>query len=114
MAQLCALFALICLTLTIIPSCSSFQRVCYLKVNHDNPFDLHQLNATLCTHIIVGFASVINGTIRQNDPRDAEYWRSVVDLKKNHTHLKIMLSVGGGGNGNGFHQVCSNGVSREM
>jgi chitinase len=109
-----ALFVCICFALINISSSFSYQRVCYLKVRHDVPFDPQQINATLCTHIIVGFASVVNGTIQHDDPRDAAYWRQVVGLKQNYTHLKIMLSIGGGGNDKGFHEVCTNGITREV
>jgi chitinase len=85
-----------------------FKRVCYLRVDRRDRIDVSLINGSLCTHIILGFASIVNGTIAPTDQNDIPYYEDVVKLKNNYTNLKIMLSVGGGDNDGGFHQICSN------
>ncbi|CAG2179695.1 unnamed protein product, partial [Oppiella nova] len=86
-----------------------FKRVCYLRADPIQRIDVQSINGSLCTHLILGFAVVINGTIAPHEANDVLYYENVTQLKKNFTDLKVMLSVGGGGmDGSGLHEVCSN------
>lgn len=85
-----------------------FKRICYLRVDESNRIDVSLINSSLCTHIILCFATAQNGTIAPNDQKDLIYYRNVTQLKKKFPELKIMLSVGGGGDDRGFHQICAN------
>jgi hypothetical protein len=95
----------ICLTQT---DCH-FKRVCYLRVDQSQRIDVHLIDGNLCTHIILGFAVVVNGTIGPNRAQDVNYYQNVTQLKHYFPDLKVMLSVGGGGSdGSGFHEMCAN------
>ena len=97
------------LTLLVTQINCHFKRVCYLRVDSSQRIAIETLDANLCTHIILGFAVVINGTIAPQETDDLNYYRNVTQLKKNNTELKIMLSVGGGGaDTTGLHWVSSN------
>jgi chitinase len=104
----------ILLIICLIPEINcDFKRVCYLRVDRRDRIDVSLINGSLCTHIILGFASVVNGTIAPTDQNDLLYYQNVMQLKNNYTNLKIMLSVGGGDNYEGFHQICSNQTNIE-
>ena len=66
----------------------------------------------LCTHIIIGFASVINCTI--NLGKNLSIYEKVVDLKQISPNLKVMVSVGGGDNESSFPKMVSNHESRKL
>src|SRR5690349_3589724 len=86
-----------------------FKRVCYLRVDGGQQIDVNIINTSLCTHIILGFAILNNGTIAPKDPKDLIYYQNVNQLKLFFADLKVMLSVGGGGyDGSSFHKICSN------
>lgn len=71
------------------------KRVCYLQLS---PSVLPEsLDATLCTHIICGFADVINGTLSPGQPEDVAYYGRLTALKHINPSLNVLLSVGGGG-----------------
>lgn len=65
----------------------------------------------LCTHIIIGFASVVNCTLDLGE--DLTIYREMVELKKFEPNLKIMVSVGGADNDSGFPEMVLNHANRK-
>lgn len=91
-----------------------FGRVCYLRVERSQRIDTETIDANLCTHIILGFAVIVNGAVAPQETDDLIYYRNVTRLKKNSPDLKVMLSVGGGGEDTtGLHLVASNQTTIE-
>ncbi|XP_015601593.1 chitinase-3-like protein 2 isoform X2 [Cephus cinctus] len=70
---------------------------CYFTIprnlNTSGELSPSQLDPNLCTHIIVGFASVVNCTLSLGE--NISMYREVVNLKIRKPKLKIMVSVGG-------------------
>ena len=57
------------------------------------------------THIIFSFSNVIDGEMKFRNEVAGEKLRLLVDQKKNHPHLKVMLACGGWGAG-GFSDMA--------
>lgn len=92
---------------------ASFNRVCYLRL--DRPPHITQVEPHLCTHVILGFASVANSSIVPDDlARDHDYYRQAGVFRNEHKSFKLLLSVGGGGNDNGFHQAVASASNRRQ
>ncbi|XP_014223099.1 chitinase-3-like protein 2 isoform X1 [Trichogramma pretiosum] len=72
----------------------------------------NNLDPHLCTHIIIGFASVVNCTL--NIGKNVTPYHQVVALKKIAPTLKVMVSVGGAENDEGFAEMVSNHSNRKM
>ncbi|KAK5638717.1 hypothetical protein RI129_013012 [Pyrocoelia pectoralis] len=96
-------------------SSPSYKLVCYytfpsfgaLPALHPSDIDPH-----LCTHINVGFVTVVNNTISLND-NQSQIIRSVVALKQQNPDLKVLLSVGGAGGTSGFPEMVVNHTCRK-
>lgn len=71
-----------------------------------------RIDPHICTHIIVGFASITNCTVDMGV--DTKIYEEVVNLKKNNSKLKVMFSVGGGNELNsGFPEMVKNHANRK-
>lgn len=90
--------------------------VCYYIIySSDAEWNLSPLNIDphICTHIIVGFASIINCTVDLNVA--SQIYEKIVDLKKINSNLKVMISVGGANNPNsGFPDMVKNHANRKQ
>lgn len=100
--------------LYFIPTIHTFLRVCYYTIDN-NPksptfLPVKIINGTLCTHLIIGFASVIDGVLVANET--TTYKEVISHRDKKYPSLKVMLSVGGGLNDGGFHEAVSTNDSR--
>ncbi|XP_022659733.1 acidic mammalian chitinase-like isoform X2 [Varroa destructor] len=72
-------------------------KFCYYV--HDDKGGLmpEDINGSLCTHIVYGFADIVNHTVypRGKDANATRsVWRRVVDLKKRFVDLHVLLSIG--------------------
>ena len=89
--------------------------VCYYTINSDqiNPIKLtpNNVDPYLCTHILVGFASVANCTIVLG--KDLSIYQEMVALKKINPNLKVMVTVGGADNSPGFPEMVLNHANRK-
>ncbi|KZS19972.1 Acidic mammalian chitinase [Daphnia magna] len=93
----------------------SFRRVCYYTVPSEEwPFlQPGQIDVSLCTHIIIGFAKISGGLLAPVGEKDEVIYKEVIELKKLAPELKILLSVGGASNDLGFHSVIETLEDRE-
>lgn len=93
----------------------SFRRVCYYTVPVDEWPNLvpSQIDPSLCTHIIIGFAQISNGMLAPFDAKDENTYKEVIALKKSAPELQVLLSVGGASNDHGFYGVITTLESRE-
>ena len=91
---------------------ADFKRVCYYTIRPTN-LKVNRINGTLCTHLLVGFASTVNETLMPFQDNDTVVYKQAVKLKKQYPHLTVMLSVGGGGNDDGFHAAVASDESRQ-
>ena len=84
-------------------------------VDDENKLTVSMLDGSICTHIIVGFASIDEKTLTliPSRPEDVYVYQELSDWRRiMHPNLKIMLSVGGGSNTKGFHESCLSYESR--
>ena len=77
-----------------------------------NVLSSSNIDPNLCTHIIVGFASVSNCTIDLG--KNLSIYSQIVRLKETSPNLKVLLSVGGADNESGFPQMVSNHANRKV
>ncbi|XP_023213802.1 chitotriosidase-1-like [Centruroides sculpturatus] len=76
---------------------SSKKLVCYyVWENENNSLLPSDIDPTLCTHILIGFASVVDGVLVPSKPSDIKGYEWTVSLKRKNPKLKVMLSAGGG------------------
>ena len=54
-----------------------------------------EIAADKLTHINYAFADVKDGRIVEGFARDAENFKLLADLRRQHPHLRILISVGG-------------------
>lgn len=89
--------------------------VCYYTGNKVSSGSIqlepNKIDPNICTHIIVGFATVVNCTIDLGD--NLKTYQQVVGLKKNQPNLKVMVSVGGADNDSGFPEMVLNHTNRK-
>lgn len=67
------------------------------------------INGSLCTHLIIGFASISNKTLVFPGEEQLE---QIPKLKALFPHLRVLLSLGGGDNTDNFHEAFYNSTSR--
>lgn len=81
---------------TSLPMLSSqnFKRVCYLKAETDIPID-YIFGTDLCSHIIIGFVSVIDNLIEVDDTNHQFFQKCKFTLNSLNSPTLLMFSVGG-------------------
>ncbi|VEN57392.1 unnamed protein product [Callosobruchus maculatus] len=91
----------------------NFKIVCYYNFpGGRNSLQVDNIQAYLCTHINIAFASVSNSTIHLEQPQ-IDTLKRLVDLKNSNKDLKILVSVGGAGNNEGFPEMVLNHANRK-
>lgn len=90
--------------------------VCYYTIPGDlnTSWELSpsHIDPHICTHIIVGFASVVNSTLDIGD--SAWVYKRVADLKNREPKLKVMISAGGNNElHDGFPEMVKNHANRK-
>jgi chitinase len=87
--------------------------VCYYTIKDNiNYITLtpSNINPYLCTHIIIGFASIFNCLLDLG--KDLHVYQEIIKLKKIHSNLKVMISVSN--NNYGFNEMVLNHHRRKM
>lgn len=83
------------------PTMEGFKFVCYYSlptksnILDSNTLKPSELDAHLCTHINLAFASVSRNRLVPSNPYDIETYDQVNKLKNKNPHLKVLLSVNG-------------------
>ncbi|WP_289645027.1 glycoside hydrolase family 18 protein [Maribacter aestuarii] len=77
------------------------------KDYHPDQLPLQQL-----THIIFSFTNVIDGEMKFRDEETGEKLRQLVEQRKNHPHLKVMIACGGWG-ADGFSDMAHTAENRQ-
>lgn len=91
--------------------------VCYYTIpgdlNTSRELSPSHIDPHICTHIIVGFASVVNSTLQIGD--NAWLYEQVVALKNREPKLKVMISAGGINelHDDGFPEMVKNHANRK-
>lgn len=90
--------------------------VCYYTIPGDlnTSWELSpsHIDPHICTHIIVGFASVVNSTLDIGD--NAWVYERVVALKDLEPNVKVMISAGGNNElHDGFSEMVKNHANRK-
>lgn len=90
--------------------------VCYYTISSDlnTLWELSPSNIdpNLCTHIIVGFAGVVNCSL--NLGNNSSIYKEVIALKKFQPELRVMISVGGNNELHlGFSEMVKNHANRK-
>lgn len=90
--------------------------VCYYTIPGDlnTSWELSpsHIDPYICTHIIVGFASVVNSML--DIGYSARIYERVVNLKNREPKLKVMISAGGSNElHNGFSEMVKDHVNRK-
>lgn len=72
-----------------------YKMLCYYTLYSESPVQLKpsSIDPFLCTHIIIAFASVVDGIVQPSSQSDLQIYKEVTDLKKANSELKVMLSV---------------------
>ncbi|XP_064457939.1 chitotriosidase-1-like isoform X1 [Ornithodoros turicata] len=83
-----------------------FLRVCYYAWGRSDLLP-HEIDTSLCTHLILGFVEVKDNIIHKGSTSGEEAYRTMGEMKKRNPALKVMVSVGGGGNADGFHSMVA-------
>ncbi|KAK2577855.1 hypothetical protein KPH14_001118 [Odynerus spinipes] len=90
--------------------------VCYYTLDiSDTEWNLapSQIDPHICTHIIIGFASIMNCTV--DISANAWIYEKIVDLKKSNLNLKVMFSIGGANEPNSsFPEMVKNHANRKQ
>ncbi|CAH1961842.1 unnamed protein product [Acanthoscelides obtectus] len=91
----------------------SFKIVCYYNFpGSKNSLQVENLQASLCTHISVAFASISNNSIYL-EKSQIDTVQKLVNLKSLNKNLKILVSVGGAGNDGEFPKMVLNHANRK-
>ncbi|XP_035219618.1 chitinase-3-like protein 2, partial [Stegodyphus dumicola] len=93
---------------------SSQQTVCYYRAerNESGRLQPEDIDTSLCTHLIVGFAEVRYDFLLPKTMHDLECFNRTANLKKKNSKMKVMLSVGGKSNGR-FSKMVMTSHGRE-
>ena len=78
----------------------------------EQPYEPGKLPLDKLTHIIYSFSRVIDGEMKFGDEEAGQKLQLLVDQKKNHPHLKVMLACGGWGAG-GFSDMAATAEGRK-
>ncbi|XP_069703819.1 chitinase-3-like protein 2 isoform X1 [Periplaneta americana] len=93
-----------------------FKLVCYYSLpNNGTGGDLmpEEIYPSLCTHINIAFARIVNGSLQPASPAVMGIYKRVVALKSGNPSLKVLLSVGGGSEPGGFAAMTATHASRK-
>ncbi|XP_025422483.1 chitinase-3-like protein 2 [Sipha flava] len=74
----------------------AYNLACYYSIptdNTSNTLQPDQINASLCTHLIVAFAQVRNNSVYFKSSLDTDVLRQVVKLREINPELKVLLSI---------------------
>ncbi|KAL3244563.1 hypothetical protein MRX96_047170 [Rhipicephalus microplus] len=94
----------------------SFSHVCYMESPMKSPDALPfaKVDVDLCSHIIMGFATVGNDySVDLNPIGGYEALTFFAELRKKRPSLKLMVSVGGGGGDTNFKEMTSTESNRQ-
>lgn len=89
--------------------------VCYYKLEDPGAIDKLQpelIDPTLCTHIILGFAAIVNNSLVPTQPYDVEIYQKVMALKTKRPDLKVLLAAGGADSSAEFAAVVRTAETR--
>lgn len=90
-----------------------FKMVCYYNFpSNVQSLQVKDLDSSLCTHINVAFAQIVNNSIHL-DQSNRNTLTDLVKLKEVNKDLKILLSVGGGGGNGGYPDMVLNHLNRK-
>ncbi|CAL8118278.1 unnamed protein product [Orchesella dallaii] len=93
--------------------------MCYYNIPrlNDRPYAVfpEALNVSLCTHLVVCCAKVVNLTLQPNDLNDIQFYSRIVRLKQVNPKLKILLSLESinDDTGQSFVQMISTNSTRQ-
>jgi len=106
--------------------------VCYVgtwatyRTPEEGKFDLESIDASLCTHLIYGFAGLDNLTFvmkpldpwldlhEENNGGGRDWYREFNKLKRKYPHLKVLLAVGGWNEGSKkYSEMVAESKNRE-
>ena len=75
-----------------------WKAICYFTITSDADtiLPVHLINASLCTHILIGFATITAGRVSPRNPNDTQSYSDVMGLKNMNPCLRILISLGGG------------------
>ncbi|XP_021340968.1 uncharacterized protein LOC110441967, partial [Mizuhopecten yessoensis] len=81
-------------------SFAGYRRVCFYDLNsiyHSGlgTFRPANIDAMLCTHIIVAYSWIEDNALTEYTPNDRDLYKEVIDLKHANPHLKVMIALGG-------------------
>ncbi|XP_054722824.1 acidic mammalian chitinase-like, partial [Uloborus diversus] len=93
---------------------SSQQTVCYYKAerNVTGKLQPEDIDTSLCTHLIVGYAEVREDFLLPRTTYDLDCFNRTSALKKKNTKMKAMLSIGDKSKG-GFSKMVTSSEKRE-
>ena len=78
----------------------------------DRVLDPLEIRAEKLTHVNFAFANVVGGRVVEGGPLDAENLRALTGLRRDHPHLKVLVSVGGWSWSKGFSDAALTAKSR--
>ncbi len=77
-------------------------------------YELENLHLEKLTHIIYSFTEVINNKMEFKYRSNHESLRELVNQKKNHPNLKVMIACGGWGGSDGFSDMAAKEETRNI
>ena len=80
----------------------------------DRILESSEIRAEKLTHVNFAFANVVGGRVVEGSPRDAENLRVLTGLRRDHPHLRILVSVGGWTWSKGFSDAALTAKSRRV
>ena len=80
----------------------------------DRVLESSEIRADKLTHVNFAFANVVGGRVVEGSPRDAENLRVLTGLRRDHPHLRILVSVGGWTWSKGFSDAALTAKSRRV
>ena len=80
----------------------------------DRVLESAEIRAEKLTHVNFAFANVVGGRVVEGSPRDAENLRVLTGLRRDHPHLRILVSVGGWTWSKGFSDAALTAKSRRV
>ena len=80
----------------------------------DRVLEGHEIRADELTHVNFAFANVVGGRVVEGSPRDAENLAVLTGLRRDHPHLRVLVSVGGWTWSKGFSDAALTPKSRRV